>query len=407
MKKIKLFLILGLSLAALGGAFYLGYNYFYRQYLSEYLSAPEPAVSEEDKADKETAERDQPEESLPPELEGDLAERRDRRRELFEEAIEAHRGDDFNEALNLYGEVISLGARDLTAARAYRYLGDIYAVREEYEKALENYDFAINLADTQSIFHYRRGRVFWARDQWDSAARSFEEAIELEKVPDYFLARGNLSYELGNDSEAVQFFERGLQVEQRADLYLNLALARRRRGNLEGAKQAFKGARNRGVNSDVEYRISMNMGEIHLEQQQYSRAVDEFERARQLDRTPEVLYNLGRAEIERENFEKAIDYLNQARQLSPDDSDVLVDLGYCYEKVENYRQAIEAYSSALELKPDDSGLYLALGRLNEWVDRPQEALEYYQELVQEGQPGEELAMVNRRIGELFLQFEEP
>ncbi|MGM0381332.1 MAG: tetratricopeptide repeat protein, partial [bacterium] len=32
---------------------------------------------------------------------------------------------------------------------------------------------------------------------------------------------------------------------------------------------------------------------------------------------------------------------------------------------------------------------------------------YYQELVQEGQPGEELAMVNRRIGELFLQFEEP
>ena len=396
-----------LSLGALSGAIYLGYHYFYREYLADFLREPELVEEPEPEPEVDPDPEVEPEEPLPPGLEEEMEQRRQRRQQLFDEAIAEHRAENLSRALNLYEEVISLGARDLLAARAYRYLGDIYATRENFEEALDNYEFALQLADTESIFHYRRGRVLWELDERAQAAEAFEEAIELEEDINYYLARGNLSLEEGNYPEAIDYFENGLEVGEDERLYLNLAHARRRFGNQEAAVAAYQSARQLGVDPATEYRIAMNLGEIHLEGGEYEQASAEFERALEQERNVQVYYNLARVSIEEQDYEAAVDYLRSAREQAPEDTDVLTDLGYSLEQIGDYSASIEAYQAALELQPDKEGLYLALGRLHEWTDRPREALEYYRELVERGDPGEELAMVYRRIGELFLQFDEP
>jgi len=409
MKKLKLVFMLVLSVSALAGAIYLGYHYFYLEYLADFFYEPEVVVEPEPEPepDPEPEPEPEPDEPLPPGLEEEMEQRRQHRQQLFDDAVAAHRVDNLAEALNLYEEVIALGARDLIAARSYRYLGDIYAARDNYEEALENYQFALELVETESIFHYRLGQVLWELDERDRAGEAFERAIELEDDVNYYLARGNLSVEEGNYAQAIEFFENGLEAGEDARLYLNLALARRRQREPEGAIDAYEAARRLGVNPGEEYRIAMNLGEIHLENGNFDRAADEFEQALNLERNAEVFYNLGRVEIERQNFDLAGGYLRNARELAPGDIEILIDLGYVLEQVGDYYDSIEAYQEALEIEPDNEGVYLALGRLHEWTDRPREALEYYRELVERGQPGEELAMVYRRVGELFLQFDEP
>ncbi|MFP4686577.1 MAG: tetratricopeptide repeat protein [bacterium] len=401
--KIKQLFVFFLSVAALSAGIYIGYRVFI-------FEPPEPA--EDDEEVEETApEPEEPSDSrdeditLPTELRERIDERRAERDRLYERATAAHRQGNLNEAESLYRQTVALSPRDMTAARSYRFLGDIFSEREQYSRALQFYEYSLELAEEEPIFHYRIGRVYEQLDRESEVETALTRAIDLEERADFYLARGNFYFDNGSYEQAVDDYSRGVELQARPDIYLNLGLAYKQLGMDQSAIETFEKLLKLDLSDQKRYEVAMNLGRLYLDQDHPRDALSRFDEARQLNPTAAAFYNLGQARIEIEDFAGAADAINQAAQLEPDNYPLYVDLGYVYEQMEEYQRSIAAYRKALQIEPESTAILYALGRLYELIDQPVQALDYYRQLI-DIEEGPRLGAVYRRMGEIFLDQNE-
>lgn len=401
MNNLRRFLAYGGLVLLLAGAGGLGYWWYSRMYLPE----PTPETREELTAEEAAEEVGV---TLPEDLEEDLERDRSRQKELYNQAVQAHDAGNFEEAVELYRQVIAHSGRDRIAANAYRYLGDIYSRSDQHRQALRLYDFSLEIRPDAAIVHYRKGMTFWDQGELDSAGESLDRAIELEPAAGFQLARGNLHLERERYAEAEETYENGIEQGggDTLRLHVNLALARHRQGKTVEAIDTYGEALALDPDDDVRYRMLMNRGDLYAERENYSEAVEAFDRARRIDDTVRAYYNLGLARADNDNLTGAAQALNEALSRSPDDVEILTDLAHVYESMKDYENAIEYYDRALEQESAPDVLF-ALGRLHERTGQPREALSYYERVVSGEERSERLRMVYRRVGELYLSTDQP
>src|SRR6185503_21240952 len=58
--------------------------------------------------------------------------------------------------------------------------GWIYSRRNDYDKALADYEKAIHLVPTETVFYRDRGNIALMRKQYDQALADFNKSIELD-----------------------------------------------------------------------------------------------------------------------------------------------------------------------------------------------------------------------------------
>ena len=102
-------------------------------------------------------------------------------------------------ALASFDELIRI---DPTDAQAYRLKGSLYTVARDYNRALINYDKAVELGDT--VFdatygdveaHIARGHTHTRKSEYGEAAEDFKKALDLDSV--YVANHCKAAYELG------------------------------------------------------------------------------------------------------------------------------------------------------------------------------------------------------------------
>ena len=86
---------------------------------------------------------------------------------------------------------------------------------------------------------------------------------------------------------------------------------------------------------------------------QEAAAISRIKLASQLSpNNPDILTILGRLHLQKNEFDRAIALLNRARPLAPDSPDLLLSLGSAYVRQGSYFAALEALERGLELEPE-------------------------------------------------------
>lgn len=180
--------------------------------------------------------------------------------------------------LTLWNDVIS---QYQTIPMAYNNRGSFFVNENNYEKALEDYNKAIELKPNYAQAYFNRGTLFMKLNKKQEALGDFSKAIELE--PDFwkaFLNRGFLYLEENKNEEALIEFNTAIQLKPDFD-------------------EAFY---NRGV-------VFSNL-------RQYEEAISDYSRAISLKTNfPEAYYNRGLAEYLSGKKDAACKDLKKAEQL--------------------------------------------------------------------------------------------
>ena len=108
-------------------------------------------------------------------------------------------GGQLEKALTCFDELIRIDPSD---AQAYRLKGSLYTAERDYDRALINYDKAVELGDTVFDATYgdveayiARGHTHTRRSEYAKAAEDFKKALDLDSV--YAMSHCRAAYERG------------------------------------------------------------------------------------------------------------------------------------------------------------------------------------------------------------------
>jgi tetratricopeptide (TPR) repeat protein len=225
---------------------------------------------------------------------------------LLEEANKNYRQLRPVEAIRLYREYLRLGP-DRADVRVF--LGAALLNVNQPDEALVEAKHALVLDARFAKAYTLEGRIFTAKEQWESASQCFRKALEL--APDdsdtwYF--SGRASYEANRFGNAIREFRQALKIgSAQSRVYENLGLAYEALNRGDEAERAYGQA----VALDGQhYRPMFALGRFLFKQGRTSEALPLLEAALRLapDAT-EVRFELGRVLYQSHRFDEAADVL--------------------------------------------------------------------------------------------------
>jgi len=138
--------------------------------------------------------------------------------ELLSELENTSKKMRWTQVIEVGEQILALDGNHKTArektARAYRILGQSYHNNMSYDRAIANYNRAIELNPNEAIYFYSRGKSYYKRTEHDRAIADFNRAIELDpNNVEYFYLRG-LSYDANDEYNlAVADFSRAIELD--------------------------------------------------------------------------------------------------------------------------------------------------------------------------------------------------
>jgi predicted O-linked N-acetylglucosamine transferase (SPINDLY family) len=222
-------------------------------------------------------------------------------------------------------------------------LGYLYYTINRLEDAFNCLVMAINLEETQALYHYTIGLIFEKQSRLELAQFAYQRAINLNHdFVDAYNKIGNLFYQLGQLDAAEKFYQQGINIK--ADFYpfyLNL-------GNVYLVKQAWLEAQN-------VYQIAQQLAGERPDIKQ------NFNLWEKLQSDPKIanLYS-GNYFYQRKLYPLALNYYQKLLATPVEDSNFYLNFAHCYLLFKDEKQALEVYREGLNYHPQNIDLHLRL-----------------------------------------------
>ncbi|MDQ2810192.1 MAG: tetratricopeptide repeat protein [Chloroflexota bacterium] len=117
---------------------------------------------------------------------------------------------------------------DPTAAEPHFYLGEIYAERALWAKAIAEYTTAANLHPSWAMPQFRLGQVYLSQKQTAEALKAYQQATKLDpQLLEGWFGLGQAEREVGNRKEAINAYRKAIALKgdyAAAWLYLGYTL---------------------------------------------------------------------------------------------------------------------------------------------------------------------------------------
>jgi adenylate cyclase len=115
-------------------------------------------------------------------------------------------------AMKLLQKAITL---DDTYAEAHGYLGFLYSMTRQHDKALAQAEKAVDLSPNSAECHYRLGKILTFAGRWKESIPEFERAIRLNPIPPnkYIFSLGLAQGWTGQYDEAITWCEKAIRQE--------------------------------------------------------------------------------------------------------------------------------------------------------------------------------------------------
>jgi tetratricopeptide (TPR) repeat protein len=109
----------------------------------------------------------------------------------------------FKEAIEVLEKVLELSRPEDVI---YEAIGHCYHKVGNFAQARFNYRKASHLNPDDSKLYYKMALTYINEEQWSSAIKQLESAMQMQKLPEYNLAMGECKMQLSQYKEAIQYF---------------------------------------------------------------------------------------------------------------------------------------------------------------------------------------------------------
>ncbi len=192
----------------------------------------------------------------------------------FDLAMKIQDRGDVAEAIKLYSTAINV----LHHYGIYNNRGNSYGDLGQHERAIEDYDKAIEINPEYAAAYYNRGNSYGDLGQHERAIEDYDKAIEIN--PEYAAAysnRGNSYGDLGQHERAIEDYDKAIEINpEYADAYSNRG---NRYGDLGQHERAIEDY-DKAIEINPEYAAAYsNRGNSYGDLGQHERAIEDYDKA--------------------------------------------------------------------------------------------------------------------------------
>jgi tetratricopeptide (TPR) repeat protein len=257
--------------------------------------------------------------------------------------------------------IASFLTTDLSDYLVYNNRGFTYLSKDDYDRALADFNQAIQLQPGSTLAYFNRASVYFVKQDYDRALADLNQVIQLQ--PNFDLAyvkRGSVYFSQGDYDRALADLDHAIQRQPNsAPFYAVRGEIYFKRDNLDRAIADLSQAIKLQPNFVDAY---YQRGRSYREKGDYDRAIVDYDQVIKLKPKDAELYNgRGWTYAQAGKFDQAIADVNQAIKLKPDQANFYDSRGFAYAGKREYDQAIEDYNQALKLKPDADYAYYHRG----------------------------------------------
>lgn len=283
----------------------------------------------------------------------------------------------------------------------------VYIQQDNWEKAIEQLEIAVNLYPGDAEAHYLLGEGMANQENWERMNEEFDKS--LKAAPTWEMQIKNTrdkswvsQFNAGvgkmnkNDIEgSIANFETAVRIDPaRVDAYKTLGIAYTRVDNLDKAKENF----NKVLDLEPDNKDAINgLAGIHFQLKEYQQVVDLEKKALEADPDDnDAIANLALAYDFLGERDQALQTYLTALEKNPGDKDLTFNLARLYFLGSEYDKAVELFNQILTEKPDDFDANLQVGTAYLSM-----ADEYRKTLVSEEEKGNQ---VSEEMRDNLMQF---
>jgi tetratricopeptide (TPR) repeat protein len=276
----------------------------------------------------------------------------------------------------------------LVPKTAYDYLnrGLIFAVRGDFDTALEDFSQAITLDPALALAYLQRGKVLFAQQSditeigadfelgWTVTSRDKTEA-DAQAVSDFtqaiksdpnlgaaYFYRGSVHTAIKEYDKAIADCTLAIKLNPNyASAYNSRGLAYVQLGEYDRAIADYTQATKLDPNYASAYN---NRGNAYADKGDDDRAIADYTQAIKLDPNyANAYYNRGIAYRSKGDYDRAIADFTQANKLNPNYANAYNNRGIAYEKKGDNDRVIADYTQAIKLDPNYANAYYNRGNV--------------------------------------------
>lgn len=279
---------------------------------------------------------------------------------LFTVGMTRFAAEDWDGAVACFTDALSQAAERVPAldqSVVYYYRGSARAFKGEYDRAIADFDKAIQLQPEFALAYLNRGGAYYYKGNYDRAIADCDQAVRLQ--PDFAMAyrnRGLAYFSKGSYDRAVADYDQVLQLQpDDAEAYNNRGIAYAAKGDYDRAITDYGRAIQLQPSLTEAY---LNRGVAYASKGDYERAIADFDQAIQLQPGDALAYdNRGLAYADKGDYDRAIADFDRAIQLQPDLAQAYNNRGLAYTAKGDYDRAIADFGQAIQLQPSDVKAY--------------------------------------------------
>ena len=272
--------------------------------------------------------------------------------------------------------------------RGRGYLQD-YEKPENIDNAVAEFSQALKVDPNYAPAYAGLGEAYWigyqqlnrGKEWLTKASSNCEKALRLApNLAEGYTCLGNLSFGTGKYEEAVEHYQRALDLNHASEEALEgVASAYGKLGNTAAAESAFKKAIELRPNY---WSVYSWLGEFYFNQARYADAAAMFQKV--IDLAPDNYrgyYNLGAVYIFQGRYPEAIDASKRSIDLRPT-LQAYVNLGAAFFLVHRFEDAVGAFQQGLKLDDRESVIWGNLADALYWTPgRRLEASDAYRKAI--------------------------
>lgn len=285
-------------------------------------------------------------------------------REAFAIAMQHHHANRFEQAFQIYQQILQVDPQNVEALHA---IGILAFQTGDCQFAIDYLRQAISISPDNADYRSNLGLVLSNAGQLDEAIQEYQCAIRLR--PDLAEAYNNLGNALkdqGRFSDAIEAYDRAIALKSDfADAHNNRAVSQQKLGAWLASTDSLRRALALEPNYvEAHYNLAISMHRLG----HGSAAEDSFRTTIALrPQYAEAHNGLGLVLLDSGKVAEAIASFQRATTIRPDYTDAYINLGSVCQLRNQPSAAIGYMQQALALRPNSAGIKIALAHQQQWA----------------------------------------
>ncbi len=196
---------------------------------------------------------------------------------MLQSAVQLHEAGNNEQALETLNNMLKADANN---PLAYDLRGTIYTASKDYDRALSDYDRAIELEPSFAQAYYNRGRIYSLLKRYDEALADLQMSAKLDPATFGYRANGNIGlvyFKQGQYDKALAAFDSSVaSKDAAADAFYLRGETYTALGKYEAAIADYQSAISRFARYDLAYQ---SLGYVYYKTAQYDKAAEALNQA--------------------------------------------------------------------------------------------------------------------------------